>query len=167
MKNMKFGFVGALAITAAMFFTGCTDPCKDIACVNGDCVEGLCVCATGYEGVLCDAALNAKFSGSYALTETCAPSGADNYSVTFTPKSGSQTNVTVSGLYRDATALTAVVGTDGLGFTVAKTPVGNSLDLEVTSGTANATGTSINITYKMYTTGTSTVVDQCTGTLTK
>jgi hypothetical protein len=166
MKNMKFGFFGALALAATMFATGCTDPCKDVTCVKGECVEGDCVCDTGYEGVDCGTAFNAKMTGSYTLTETCT-SGPDNYAVTFTPKSTSAVDVTIAGLYREATALTGAIGADGVSFTVAKTSLTAGLDIEVTSGTSNAAGTSINIGYKIYTAGTTTVVDQCTGTLTK
>ena len=49
MKSTKLNFIGALAIAGGMFFTGCTDECKDVVCTNGECVEGSCVCDAGYE----------------------------------------------------------------------------------------------------------------------
>ncbi len=165
MKNMKFGFFGALAIAATMFVTGCTDPCKDVVCVQGECLEGDCVCDAGYEGLDCGKAFNAKFTGSYTLTETCT-SGPDSYTVTLTPKSTNPKEITVSGLYREAAGVTGVIGTDGVSFTVARTSLATGLDIEVTVGTANAAGTSINVTYKITNTATG-ATDQCSGTLAK
>lgn len=166
MKSTKFGFVAAIAFTAVMFFTGCVDDCKDIACVKGECLEGLCVCTAGYEGVLCDAALNAKYTGLYTLTETCT-SGGDSYAVTVAPKSTSQTEVTFSGLYRETAAITAVVAADGLSFTIARQPLLAGFEIEATVGTTVATGATINITYKVWNTTTGLLADTCTGTLAK
>jgi hypothetical protein len=169
MKNMKFGFFGALAIAGAMFFTGCTDPCKDVTCVNGECVEGDCVCDAGYEGVDCGTALNAKFAGTYANTETCNPSGpAGPYSITVSPKSGSQTDVTFVGLWEvAANIVTAKVATDGVTFSITRQALSSSFDIEVTTGTISADGKTINVTYKVYATGASVTSDVCTATLVK
>ncbi|XP_072038178.1 uncharacterized protein [Amphiura filiformis] len=30
------------------------DPCQSIACINGDCMSGICNCRPGYTGLLCD-----------------------------------------------------------------------------------------------------------------
>lgn len=168
MKNLKFGF-GALAIATAMFFAGCSDPCKDVTCVNGECVEGDCVCDTGYEGVDCGTALNAKFSGTYALTETCSNSGAAGpYSVVIAPKSGSTSQATFVGLWEvPANIVTGDVGTDGVSFNIERQAIMSGFDIEATGGSITADGGTINLTYKIYATGSTTVSDQCTATLVK
>ena len=167
MKNMKFGFIGAVAIAMTMFFTGCSDPCKDVVCVQGECVEGDCVCDAGYEGVDCGTALNAKFVGSYALNETCAPSGAAGpYTVTVAAKTGSATDITFVGLWEvPSNIVTGVVGADGVSFTIARQTISGAFEIEATAGTITADGATMNVTYKIY--DSSGEVDSCTATLTK
>jgi hypothetical protein len=167
MKNTTLGFFGAMVLAGSMFFAGCTDPCKDVTCVNGECVEGDCVCDAGYEGLDCSTALNAKFSGSYSLTETCSTSGAASYAVTVAPKSGSQTDASFTGLWEEPQAIvTAKVTASGTGFTIEKQALGTSgFDIEATSGSITADGATITISYTIY--SGATVVETCTGSLTK
>lgn len=53
------------------------DPCLAQACVNSDtCLvnnqgEPICFCKDGFEGELCDSAWNAKYVGTFNVTETC------------------------------------------------------------------------------------------------
>lgn len=166
MKNLKFGFFGVL-FAASMFVTGCSDPCKDVTCVNGECVEGDCVCDAGYEGLDCGTALNAKFSGAYSNTETCTVSGQATYSVTLAPKSGTQDEVNITGLWEEAQAI--VVGhveSNGTSFHVEKGALGTSgFDIEVTSGTITADGNTVTMAYTIYN-GT-TVVESCNSSLSK
>ena len=137
---MKFGFIGALAIAATMFFAGCADECKDIVCANGECVDGACVCDAGYEGTLCDAALNAKFTGSYSNTETCNPSGpAGPYTITLNPKSGSATEVNFVGLWEvPSNIVMGTVGTDGISFTIERQVITNSIKFDNKKSSADA-----------------------------
>ncbi len=167
MKNTTLGFFGALVLAGSMFMTGCSDPCKDVTCVNGECVEGDCVCDAGYEGVDCGTALNAKFSGSYSLTETCSTSGSATYAITVAPKSGSQTDVSLTGLWEEPQAIvTAVVGSNGTSFTIEKQALGTSgFDISATSGSITADGATITISYTIY--SGSTVVETCTGSMAK
>ena len=124
MKNMKFGFIGALAIATSMFFAGCADECKDVVCNNGECVTGECVCDAGYESSDCSVAFNAKFSGTYSLAETCDTTGSDAYTVTVAPSSSEPTQANITGLYRETFSVPAVIGTDGVSFTIASTDIG-------------------------------------------
>ena len=51
--------------------TGCTDPCKDIVCLNGStCLEGLCLCQDFYEGANCGTEERTKYFVSYTGTTT-------------------------------------------------------------------------------------------------
>ena len=170
MKNMKFGFVGALAIATAMFFAGSSDPCKDITCANGDCVEGVCVCDAGYEGLSCETAFNAAYTGTYSLTESCTASGAAGpYSVTVAPKSSSTFDVTFVGLWEvPSNIVTAKVSTTAsTSFSIERQTITTGFEIEATGGSISADGKTINLTYKIYATGATTVSDQCTATLTK
>ena len=168
MKNMKFGFIGALAIATSMFFAGCTDLCKDVNCNNGECVEGDCVCDAGYETDDCSVAMNAKFSGSYSNTETCNPSGPFGpYTITLNPKSGSATEVNFVGLWEvPANIVMGTVGTDGVSFTIERQVIDTGFEITAT-GTSNADGSTINITYSIFNTGVTTAADVCTAVLTK
>lgn len=166
---MKFGFIGAVAIAMTMFFTGCSDPCKDVTCVQGECVEGDCVCDAGYEGVDCGTALNAKFVGSYALNETCSPSGAAGpYTVAVAAKTGSATEVTFVGLWEvPSNIVTGKVNADGVSFSIARQVITTGFEIEATAGTITADGATMNLSYKIYETAGGTQQDACTATLTK
>jgi hypothetical protein len=166
MKTMKLGIFGTL-LAASMFVVGCSDPCKDVTCVNGECVEGDCVCDAGYEGVDCGTALNAKFSGSYSNTETCSTSGSATYAVTFAPKSGTQDEVNITGLWEEPQAIvTGHVEANGTSFHIEKGALGTSgFDIEATSGSITTDGNTITLSYTIYS-GT-TVVETCTASITK
>lgn len=43
----------------------CADPCKEVECNYGDCLEGICECDDGYEGEFCDTRKSALFSGQW------------------------------------------------------------------------------------------------------
>lgn len=166
MKKKTFGTFGVLVLAAGLFFTGC-DECKDVTCVNGECASGECVCSDGYEGVDCGTALNAKFSGSYSLTETCSTSGSATYAITVAPKSSGPKDVSFTGLWEEPQAVvSAVVGDNGTSFTIEKQALGTSgFDIAATSGSITADGATITISYTIYS-GTN-VVETCTGSLTK
>jgi PKD repeat protein len=135
-------------------------------CVHGQCVSGACVCDAGYEGIDCGTALNAKFSGTYSLTETCNPSGvAGPYSVTVSPGS-SPTQVTFVGLYEVSNiSIVATVNSDGVSFTIARQQIFTNYDIECSNGVTTSDGHTINMTYQIYSQLTSSLVDQCTATL--
>jgi hypothetical protein len=167
MKNMKFGFIGAFAIATAIFFAGCTDPCKDVVCNNGECVEGDCVCDAGYEGVDCATAFNAKFSGTYSLNETCDASGSDAYTVTLTPSSSEPARANLTGLYRETFSVPLAIGTDGVTFTIASTDIGPGSVVTTGTSTANAEGTTINLVYRFTSEAVGNPQDNCTAVLTR
>jgi len=43
------------------------DPCENVSCEYGTCVDGSCLCDEGYEGENCAEALNAKFTGDWEM----------------------------------------------------------------------------------------------------
>lgn len=169
MENRKFGLLGALAITITMFVAGCSNPCKKVDCINGECVDGTCNCTAGYEGTDCGSAFNAKFDGSYSLLETCTVSGpAVAYAVIVSPKSGTIDQVKFTGLWEiPVTGIIAVIDADGTNFTIARQALNSTKDISATTGTISADGKTINLTYRIYDTGGSAIVDECPATLTR
>jgi hypothetical protein len=43
----------------------CADPCKEVECNNGSCLEGVCECDEGYEGEFCDGRKSERFTGQW------------------------------------------------------------------------------------------------------
>lgn len=79
--------VFSLAIVT--FYTSCTDPCKDVTCLNaGTCVDGTCNCASGYEGDDCGTEVRAKFKGTWNVSDGCSLSGTASYQVGVSSGSG-------------------------------------------------------------------------------
>jgi hypothetical protein len=70
---MMIAFVATISLTSC----GPDDPCKDVDCgqnaptPTGDCVEGECVCAVGYEGTGCATEASAKFVGKWYGKDVC------------------------------------------------------------------------------------------------
>jgi len=50
MKNLLFIFLSIFLIAGC----GESDPCDDIVCFQGDCINGACDCDPGWEGPSCD-----------------------------------------------------------------------------------------------------------------
>lgn len=158
-KGKSNTFTKVIAIDACQF-----------TCQNGTCQNGNCVCATGYEGSNCTTPWNAKFSGTFSMNESCTNSGqAGPYGVALAAITNSPTEFNMTGLWESpASTIIATIGGSGQTFTAARQSLsGSSFDIEVTSGTISANGSTINISYTMYQSGNSFVIDQCSGTLTK
>ena len=66
----------ALALFMAVAYTACTKTlCGNTVCQNkGSCVQGICVCPTGYEGTHCDTVWSTKFTGAWVNRETVVDS---------------------------------------------------------------------------------------------
>jgi PKD repeat protein len=140
-----------------------------LACVHGQCVNGACACEAGYEGVDCSAPVNAKFTGIYSCLETCSHSGIlVPYPVQVLPVSGTILYANIQGLWELINfPVNVEVNANGLNFTIPRQAIDTSFDLACTNGTITASGNTINLVYTIYATGTSTVVDVCTATLTR
>ncbi len=66
-KKLSLIFLFVLTI----FFINACDPCSTVNCINGECVEGDCICNTGYEGDECEKEMREKFLGSYIVSDEC------------------------------------------------------------------------------------------------
>jgi hypothetical protein len=50
----KYSYLLLLASAIFLMAGECMNPCKNVECVNGTCVEGICDCDDGWDGTLCD-----------------------------------------------------------------------------------------------------------------
>ena len=112
MKTRILQLLGVAAI-ATLGMTSCdTDACQDVTCNNGGiCVDGDCVCATGYEGADCSTLVRTAFIGSVNVNETCSQS-TDSYAVTIAA-GATDTEVTISNLYDAGLVATGTVNANG------------------------------------------------------
>jgi hypothetical protein len=112
MKTRILQILGVAAIATISMVSCDTDPCADVTCDNGGlCVDGDCVCATGYEGTDCSTLVRAKYLGSKNVNETCSQS-TDSYAVTISAGS-TDTEVTISNLYDAGLVVTGTVNANG------------------------------------------------------
>jgi hypothetical protein len=170
MKNTAFKILGVAAIAAAAFFSSCADPCKDVTCLNaGECVEGDCVCATGYEGTDCGTRESKKFAGNFNVAEVCG-SGSYSYACVVTESNADVTKINFSNLYDFVTfagITTPIYATvDGNNLAIPSQTVTSSGGVDFTvsgSGSVASTGV-ITITYTV--TDGSGGSDTCTATYT-
>jgi hypothetical protein len=82
MKNFLKAAGMMLALSGLV--VACGDPCEDVACgTGGTCVDGDCVCETGYENGTDGACIEvrAKMIGNYNVTEDCAGTASGYISV--------------------------------------------------------------------------------------
>ncbi len=92
MKSWKI-VVGAaflfFGIALSTMISSCNDPCNDRICKNGGvCRDGECVCATGFEGGLCEFKMYEKFIGTWDGTERCDGNPVTNKSIVISPNVG-------------------------------------------------------------------------------
>jgi hypothetical protein len=167
MKDIRSDYVSAWILAICLFIVGCADPCKDVTCDKGNCIDGHCVCTAGYEGEACNVAIAAKFSGTYTLTETCLGSGAISpYPVTIASVIGNPLEVTIAGLWSTSFKVaTATVSEDGLSLTIARQLLLNGWDISAEVANITSDQKTISMTYKIYPTGDPNPSDQCTAVL--
>jgi hypothetical protein len=142
MKTKFFQLLSVVAIATVSFNSCTTDACKDVDCgLYGECVDGDCVCDSGYEGVNCETLTRAEFLGTFNVAETCSASD-DTYAVVIAAGS-TATAVTITNLYDAGLVVNGTVNVDG-GITIASQSFGTG----TISGSVTRTGgvTTINFT---------------------
>ena len=168
MRNAKLKLVFALCFAAIQVFSGCQDPCKDVVCLHGTCADGKCQCELGYEGIDCGTAVNAKFSGTFNLTETCTPSGGPfTYPISVAPLPNSANQFTMTGLwYISNLTVSGRVGEDGLGWTIPRQDIDSTLQI-MGNGTITSDSSFIIIRYDILQKNSIGVYDGCVGSMEK
>lgn len=61
-----------ILVIGAATLLGCNpDPCEEVVCQNGACLEGSCACDLGYEGEECQTESRRKFLGIWEVGDIC------------------------------------------------------------------------------------------------
>ena len=79
-------FLTASLITAAfsaVTYTSCSEEkCKPVVCANGStCVDGSCICPSGYEGARCETVNRDRYMGIWNVVEDGSVSAPAEYTV--------------------------------------------------------------------------------------
>jgi hypothetical protein len=79
------------------------DPCEGLSCDNGVCdaVSGECICTRGYQtnpDGICTIQWTAKFSGTYAVSDSCTGPNAGTSTYNATISAVDEANLTLSNL---------------------------------------------------------------------
>lgn len=167
-------FVKSLAFAAltAGFFSACdTDPCKDVVCGDhGTCVEGTCVCTTGYEKGstgLCDTEQRAKFlSNAWAVSDSCSSSGASGYTAAIITSTASVTDVRISNFWDQFTGYVNA-SVSGSTITIARQAPDNDGFYVQGSGTISGSTIAFSYTITDETDTTNISTDACSSVWTK
>ncbi len=117
MRRVKNLFAFATLAFGMFMMNACTDPCKDVECLNGGvCDEGECICATGYEGTDCGVEMRTKFLGSYTFIDGCYPGTTTNS--TIATSSDAINKVTVTNILGTSLGGTVKAEINGVSITV-------------------------------------------------
>lgn len=161
--NINKGTYLALILILLTSF-GCRDKCKRLDCVNGECVEGVCVCESGYEGGLCESLANEKFDAIYTVEEECT-GGSDEYEITMTPNATEPSELKITGIWEKNDTIIGVLDNTGLIIEIERQTLDN---VEVTAtATSDAFGNTIQLDYQIYNTGAGSPFDNCSASLDK
>jgi len=162
MKTNLFQILGVVAIGVLSFNSCTTDACKDVVCGQyGECVDGDCVCDTGYEGVNCATEERAKFIAAYSVSESCT-SGNYSYNITSATSATNVSTIVISNFGDYGVSVTATVA--GSSLTIANQSVTISGAAASFSGSGQLSGNILTITYTI---AVGTDSDTCTMTCTK
>ncbi len=151
MKTRILQILGVAAVTTVGMVACDTDACKDVECgANGVCVEGVCVCDDGYEGTNCDTEERADFIGNYLANETAC--GLVNYNASIATSNTGVTKIAITGFGGwecNGTPIVVIATVNGDDLTVdANQPFcSNALTIDSGTGSINASGTTVTITY--------------------
>jgi len=67
MKNQVIILISALLLILG----SCKEPCEDINCNAGNCIEGICNCDEGYDGTNCENEIRSKYYGTWTGPNMC------------------------------------------------------------------------------------------------
>lgn len=150
-KNIAFSAMLALGAFGAVTYTSCNkDECKDVVCQNGGtCVDGNCVCATGYEGANCETESRAKFVKSWTATDTEVGGAAlPTYSAIVTAGT-SVTEVKIANFSDDFFTADVIATVSGNTITIASQAPDNDNYRVSGTGTYNTVDKKISLSYTL------------------
>lgn len=137
-----------------------------ISCGKDDDVL-VATCDRGYSGVNCDIPFNTPYNGTGTVSETCNVSGTTGYSVSLVNSTTDPLQFTIFRLWDipNGTVNCMINETNSNQFTAARQTTAIGFDIEIISG--ELIGNTINYDYKVYSTGGTNVIEQCSGTIVK
>ena len=117
------------------------DNCRNLDCLNGgECVDGRCECAEGYQGETCQQQERDKFLADFEATETCL---FTNNPPPLQISAGDDiSEINISGLYRYYSGTVTAVVNDAI-FDIPAQDFGGS----VISGSGELSSTTLTINY--------------------
>ncbi len=117
-KPVIYSAIITLSAFLAVIYTSCKqDKCKAISCAyGGACVDGVCHCLAGYEGLSCETISRDKFVGLYNVQEQGSISPLRQYPIAIENDPLDVTKVQIKNLYNffNTTPVTGVVNGDTL-----------------------------------------------------
>lgn len=165
-KNLAFSAMLTLGAFSAITYTACSkDDCEDVVCSNGGtCVDGSCACATGWEGPSCETKVATKFTGTWAVTETCGSTPSNPYQVTITADPTVANGLLVSNLGNYGCTLGGNIVFNGLANAMQFTINDNECNTQMQANGTLASNGTLTVTYTAIFNG---QTDNCTATMTK
>jgi hypothetical protein len=172
MKKITYVFVGLLTIGSIALLPSCSkDKCKDVTCQNGGTCnddDGSCTCATGYEGANCETAMADKFAGNWKYNETCAGATVTDYTVVISKNGANKIQINgFAGFACGGSNILVNCTVNGRDITVDANQSFCAASLQISSGSGsiNASGNSITMSYTFTVPGVGS--QTCSGTYTK
>lgn len=100
LKSIIISAFGVAGIFTSVAVSSCNDdPCKAIICsYGGTCVEGDCICPSGYEGTHCEVVTRERYKGVWTVFENGTVTNPAQYNLTFT-NGTNPTELVISNFY--------------------------------------------------------------------
>lgn len=166
-RNIALSALLTVGAFSAVTYTACNkDACKDVVCQNGGvCANGVCTCATGYEGTNCETKSTTKFIGQWSASDVCNGGSPDVYIVTIAQDPSAVDKVLVSNLGNYGCTTGGTISWNGSVNALTLTINDSKCNYQFNAtGTYNAATKSVSFNY---TAKYATITDNCTATLTK
>jgi len=140
------------------------DRCKNVPCEFGTCVEGNCICQSGYEGEDCSERQISKFEGYFQVSETCT-AGSDSYTIWVGISDSSLYDARLSGIWGQPDTLVGLLSADGNALEFDRQPiVGKEISARLFFRPSES---DFSLSYEVYDVGAMQPFDVCTANLTR
>ena len=106
--------IKSIFIIIAFLSISCNEgPCDGIVCQNnGTCINGVCDCPSGYEGLLCSEITSQKVTGNFNVTYNCSNSTGetDDWGILLNANdNGTVTEITIMQFHKPGLSVDATI----------------------------------------------------------